>query len=168
MRTFLLLVLLLGSLGVKALPSEWSMNKDAGGNIYYRQTVISDRYSKDVLYNRTKDWMLNRLNASENWMYYNEANHDSLKTMAFVLLGNGLSLRNQFISMVITAYFNDQKVEVLATGIYYHGSRNDTEEQLDKPVNALLDQTDPEMKAAWTGFDRQMQTLNKNLLLALR
>lgn len=168
MKTLFLSLMLLSSFTLKALPSEWSMNKDAKGDIYYRQTFISDRYSKEALYRHAKAWMLGNLNASENWIYYNEADHDSLKTMAFVLLGNGLSLRNQFVSMVVAAYFNDQKVEVRATGIYYHGTRNDTGELLDVPVGSLLNGIDPEMKAAWTGFDKQMQTLNRSLLLALR
>lgn len=165
MKTLFLFVLLLvlGTTGTMlGRSSQWSVNKDAKGNLYYRQTLTSDRYAKEVLYSKTKEWMITQLDASDNWM---QDEGDSLRTAAYVSLGNGPTMLNQFVSMVVTAYIKDQTVEVTATGLVYHATPVATNEPEDLPLSRLLDATEPELRTTWQNFDGQMQRINRSLQL---
>ena len=110
---------------------------DSGTHHYITQTVMVAGASKSMLYQRMKGWVTDALNPSDSYLVWDDANNDSVATIAYLTFDDGNGLINQFFSFKAALRFRDGEVTLTATDVIYNGIAKTTGEEYDLRLNKL-------------------------------
>lgn len=118
----LLSAILFSSPRVNAQQAE-GLTRGAKGRYEFTHTSMAPSATKDQMYARMKPFIVDALDAADNFVQWDEAGHDSVTTVAFLELENssGGDIMNQVVDCKARLTFRDGEVTLLLTGFNYSG-----------------------------------------------
>jgi hypothetical protein len=111
--------LLLALTAIAKAQSIDGLSQDMRGRYTFSHTSTVANASKDLLYERLKSFVVNDLNASDTYLRWDEAGHDSIVTIAFFELPNTEEMRNQVVDARAKLSFADGAATLTLTGFNY-------------------------------------------------
>jgi hypothetical protein len=115
-------VLLLSAFCSKAQDVD-GLSRDAKGRYVFTHTSMTPSATKDQMYERMKPFVVEALNASDNFVQWDESGQDSVKTVAFFELSNssGDDIINQVVDCKARLDFREGEVTLRLSGFNYSG-----------------------------------------------
>jgi hypothetical protein len=138
MRYFIAIFLLplFTSLLAKAQSTDPLVQDSRGRYSFTHVSQVTD-VPKEVLYERLKSFVVNDLNASDNHLSWDDVNHDSISTVAFIELPNTTEMSNQIISAKARVRFINGAATLALTGFIYNGTDINTGQPYSKQLHRM-------------------------------
>jgi hypothetical protein len=117
--------------------TEGILTQDARGRYSFSHTTEVPDATKEALYERLKSFVVTYLNASDTYIVWDEANHDSVKTIAYIELANSPEMRNQVIDCKARLDFKEGSVTLSMSGFNYGGTMVSTDASYAKALHRM-------------------------------
>lgn len=126
-RIITVCILLVSSLAYSTLNAQTAdgLIQDAEGHYTFSHTSTVPDAAKDVLYGRLRTFVVEGLNASDTYIQWDEAGHDSVTTVAFIELPDEEGLTNQIIDCKARIDFSEGSATLRLSGFNYSVIAND-------------------------------------------